>query len=371
MAPQRGTLRDAIVRVEEGPTGRLMLSGGFGSEAGALGAITLEESNFDIRNWPESWDDLWLGNAFRGGGQRFSLLLQAGTERSQYAIEFEEPAVGDGPYSAGISLYSRARIRNEFDETRTGIELSGGRGPSKFVRHELAVGFENIDISDTDALPDDISDDEGGHTKPFVRLRASEDRRDSRFMPTEGYYRVGELELSVGDVQVAKLRLLGEKYWVLSEQNGRDRHVLGLRGQFGAAVPLGGDVPVFERFYAGGFSTLRGFEFEGAAPSDPTTERLIGGESMLVGSLEYSFPIASSQQLRLVTFSDAGWVTEDLGEMLTGWDELRLSVGGGIRWQAPFLGTSTIEIDLAVPVVSQDDDQTQNLHFSLGAQRGF
>ncbi|MHC4789183.1 MAG: BamA/OMP85 family outer membrane protein, partial [Planctomycetota bacterium] len=370
LAPQPGPMRDAIVQVQEGPTGRLLIGAGVGSDSGLLGGITIEEDNFNFWNWPSSWDDLWRGNAFRGGGHRLSIVLRAGTERSFYSITFENPAVWNTEYSVGGSLYARGIARNEFDETRSGLSLTAGQSLSKFAERHLTVGYESIDIDDISAgSPAVILREKGTHSKAFVRLGASADRRDDRFLPTDGYFASADLELAAGDVETVKLELRGERYWTVKEQRGRHKHVVGVRGILGLIDSYSGDVPVFERFYAGGFSTLRGFEFEGVSPT--VAGKQVGGESMLIGSGEYSFPISEDDRVRLVGFCDAGWVSEDPGDVLTGLDDLRLSLGLGVRWQAPFLGRTAVEFDLATPLIKESGDDTQAFHFSIAAQRHF
>ncbi len=372
LEPREGALRDAVVRVEEGRTGRISLGGGIASESGLLAHLSVVEENFDLWNWPSSWDDLWRGNAFRGGGHKLSLLLSAGTRRSFYAIAFEDPAVWNTEYSFGTSIYSRGIAREEFDETRTGASVTVGQGLTKFLWRGVTAGYETIDVDNIgDAPPAVILRDEGSHSKPFVRFRALQDRRDDRYMPTEGHLAGAELELAAGDVETVKLELHARKYWTVRQERGRRKHVVGVRGRLGLVDSYSGDVPVFERFYAGGFSTLRGFEFEGVSPSDPATGAQIGGESMLLGSVEYSFPLSEEAGVRLVTFCDAGYVSKDVGDIFTGWDELRLSVGAGIRWQVAYFGPLVVEFDLAAPLLRESDDETQAYHFSFGLRQAF
>ena len=52
LEPDQGALRDAIVRVQEGATGKFMAGVGLGSDSGLLGQLSLSEENFDIANWP-------------------------------------------------------------------------------------------------------------------------------------------------------------------------------------------------------------------------------------------------------------------------------------------------------------------------------
>jgi outer membrane protein insertion porin family len=370
LAPGEGPLRDAIVRVEEGPTGRFLVSAGVGSDSGLLGGITVEEANFDISHWPSSWNDIWEGNALRGAGQRMSIVLQAGTKRSFYAISWENPSVDNSDYGVGTMLYSRGTVRSEFTETRTGANVTLTQHLWKFVRRYATVGYEFITVEDIpEDSPDVLKDAKGTHSKPYLRVGAAVDRRDSRFMPTDGYQAGVEAELSAGDAHAVKVTAQGEKYWTISQERGLHKQVLGVRGRIGLAQSYGGDLPVYERFYAGGFSSLRGFAFEGVSPAE--NGKLVGGDSLLTGSVEYSLPITEDDRLQLVTFCDAGYVGKRVADIVSGWSEPRASLGVGIRWQPPFLGPATIEIDLAAPILKQSQDKTQIISFSLGAEQRF
>ena len=66
-----------------------------------------------------------------------------------------------------------------------------------------------------------------------------------------------------------------------------------------------------------------------------------------------------------------GEYREDTGDVLSGFDELRASVGVGIRWLFPGLGNVPLMIDLAVPFIREDEDDAQAFHFSLGTMHTF
>ena len=70
----------------------------------------------------------------------------------------------------------------------------------------------------------------------------------------------------------------------------------------------GDDTPIFERYYAGGFSTIRGFAFRGVTPRDPVYGMGVGGDFQLLTSTQYLFPITADDMLRGVLFVDAGTV---------------------------------------------------------------
>ena len=71
--------------------------------------------------------------------------------------------------------------------------------------------------------------------------------------------------------------------------------------------------PVFERFYAGGFRSMRGFEFRGVGPVISGFE--IGGDFEWLNSLEYQVPILATDHLYGVVFVDSGAVERTVGTM--------------------------------------------------------
>ena len=82
---------DVVTSVEEGPTGRFMVSVGANSFQGLMGGISIWEKNFDLFNSPESWSDIVNSKAFRGGGQELRINLQAGTLINLMQVSLREP----------------------------------------------------------------------------------------------------------------------------------------------------------------------------------------------------------------------------------------------------------------------------------------
>lgn len=370
--PSERALRDAVVEVKEGKTGSLMFGAGVSSESGLLGQFQVTERNFDITNWPTSWRDFWEGNALRGGGQRLELQLSLGTESSSFLLSFSDPSVNNSEWSFSSRIFRHTQAWEEFDLTKTGFSLGTGRRFGRLTRHDFDVGYEFIDMSDVDddTPPEILKDDDSFH-KPYISGSVRRDTRDSTVEPTEGYITQLEGELAFVDIETVKLVADAARYWPVWEREDGERHVLRVSGRAGVIDSWTGDrVPVFERFYAGGRSSLRGFARWGVSPVEPIKEEQVGGESILLSSVEYSLP-AITRDLRLAAFMDAGYVKEDAEDLFTGWDEVRLSTGVGFRWTIPALGGLPLTVDLAVPLVQEDEDTTRNVHFSLGASHSF
>ena len=70
--------RDVNILVDEKKTGSISFGVGFSSVDSIVGNISLEQTNFDITNWPR----------FTGAGQRFSSRLQLGSERTDFSLSW-------------------------------------------------------------------------------------------------------------------------------------------------------------------------------------------------------------------------------------------------------------------------------------------
>ena len=373
LEPDEGVWRDAVVRVKEGPTGTIFFGGGFSTQSGAIGQIAFRERNFDIANWPTSWRSLFQGNALRGGGQQLSVSLMLGTERSDLSLSFRDPVVyiGDSEHSFGATIYALTTARENFDERRIGASVSLGKRLTTYTSTEVTASVQSIDIDDVDASAAlEIQGDAGTYTKPFVEVSYGIDRRDNPFVPSEGYQARAALEVAGADIQTIKLTGHAERYWTAAELEGWGKHIFSLSGTASVLEGYGGRIPVFERLYAGGMGSLRGFDYAGVSPVDPATGDQVGGESLLTMSAQYSVPLISDD-LRLAVFVDAGYVGEKAQDVFSGWDELRASTGVGLRWRIPGFAEAALAFDLAVPLKKEEFDDTRSFHFSIGGMHTF
>ena len=350
---------DVLVRVEEAETGNLILGAGVSSNSGLLGNISLIQRNFDLTDWPKSPQEFWRGESFRGAGQLFQIVLEPGTELQRYRIDFREPHIADSDYSLSTSLFYFERERDSYDEQRVGGTIGFGKELRENLEGFLNLRLENIDISDVDAgVPKDVLDVKGSSGLTSVEVGLVKDTTDSLLFPTEGYRLSGSVEQAGalgGDYTFTKFNVDGRRYWTVTRDVLDRRSVLALRGRTGF---IGGDAPIFERFYAGGQGSIRGFEFRGVGPKKNDT--FIGGDFLALASAEYSFPIFE-KNLSGVLFLDTGTVEPNLS--LSTW---RASVGFGVRFTVPFFGPVPFTLDFGFPISKEGDDETQIFSFSIG-----
>ena len=132
--------------------------------------------------------------------------------------------------------------------------------------------------------------------------------------------------------------------------------MLGIRTQVAVA---GTNAPVFERFYAGGIRSFRGFSFRGVGPFE--NNLAIGGTFSFLNTIEYQIPVLPSDKMFLVAFVDHGTV-----ESKVTIKDYRVSVGAGLRIAIPALGPLPLALDFALPLVKGPGDHKQLFNFSVG-----
>jgi outer membrane protein insertion porin family len=354
---------DLYPEVSETQTGRIMFGVGINSDAGLVGNIVIDEQNFDISRLPSSWEDVRSGRAFRGDGQRFRLEAAPGTEVQRYVISFGEPYLFDSQvgYSISASYYER-RFR-DWDEERVALRQS----LSYQLRPDLtltgAIRAEEITISDPRVpTPPELAEVVGDNELYGFKAQLTHDTRDSPFLPTEGHIIELAFEQVIGTFDYPRETIEARQYFLMRQRpDGSGRHVLSMGGQVGFS---GSDTPLYDHFFAGGYSTLRGFDFRGASPK--SGDVIVGGEFQLLGTVEYMFPITADDMLKGVAFVDFGTVEEKI--RIEG-DDFRVAPGVGLRITVPALGPAPIALDLAFPIADEEGDDRQVFSFFVGALR--
>lgn len=360
---------DVVLRVREARTGSIIVGGGVSTAAGFFGNIALTQRNFDILDLPRSWRDFFEGRAFTGAGQTFSVSVQPGRQRSSYSVEFVEPYLFGFPVILGVELAARDRQREDWLETRRGGRVTLGYRITQDLIFRTTYRFERVHVADLeiDAPPDAIAV-AGTNYVGSVRFGLGYDQNliDRHFVVYGGYaanayYEVAHKSLG-SDFDFQRAGVSGNWQKLLVAWPGEHKWVLALRADVGWQESLDGDpVPIFERFFAGGPNSLRGFRFRTVSPQ--FNDKPIGGNFMALGGVEVSFPLALDI-LRGVVFLDAGGAiarTRDFDDS----NNLRVAAGFGFRLRVPVF-PAPVALDFAFPLRKARDDDPQVFSFSVG-----
>jgi prepilin-type N-terminal cleavage/methylation domain-containing protein len=135
-----------------------------------------------------------------------------------------------------------------------------------------------------------------------------------------------------------------------------------LRGTAGTVRQYGGEkVPIYERFFVGGITTVRGFKYGEAGPKDEVTEDVIGGTNELIFNTEWIFPIYKPAGLKGVLFFDAGHGFDDSKGFFG--NGIRTAAGFGVRWFSPL---GPIRLELGFNLNPKEGERGNVFDFSMG-----
>lgn len=163
-------------------------------------------------------------------------------------------------------------------------------------------------------------------------------------------------------LQGAYQPLLSDLSFIQPVVRGKLIHGLGERGR----LLVRGDVgttwvsdfdkfPASLRFFAGGDNSVRGYDLDKIGPVNREGD-VIGGKHLLVGSLEYEYPLWW-EKWSVAVFVDSGDAFDDTPDLKTG-------VGFGVRWQSP---VGPVRVDLASGLDRPPGDIIR-LHLSIGPE---
>ena len=358
---------DINVSAMEGRTGRLMFGAGVNSDAGIVGSFVWDERNFNLFRPPQTFADIIEGRAWRGGGQKFRLEAAPGNTVSRYALSWTDPYFMYSDYSLSVSGFYFNRFYPDWDETRLGGRVSVGRQITPEWSVNGALRLEDVEINNprlvtgqTTSVPE-LEKARGSNFLSTVRGSLSHDTRDSSLMPSDGHFYDLAFEQAFGDFNYPRWEGEARQYFtVYNRADGSGRHVLTLAGNMGWS---GKDTPVFERYYAGGFQSFRGFAFRGVTPRGADNIST-GGTFQMLGTAEYRVPVTADDMVNMVVFSDIGTVERDVS-----FDNFRVTVGVGLRVVVPAMGPVPLAFDFGFPVKSQSYDDERIFSFYVGINR--
>ncbi|MFQ5463920.1 MAG: outer membrane protein assembly factor BamA [Phycisphaerae bacterium] len=354
--------RDIVIDVQETErSGDVIFGLGVTSNSGVVGTINLDFKNFDLADPPRTWKELWKFRSFHGGGQRLRVELQPGTDVSRFRVDFTEPYFMDKPIRFDLSGFVFVRGRDGYDESRGGVTVSLGKRFETGFLHgwsgEVSLRLERTQVDNVDLFAArEIRDDEGANFLSSVKVSLLRDRTDNFFLPTTGdRLRISYEQFGILGGDFGFGRLISSYTWYKTVKTDRfDRKsVLRLSAEGGTII---GDAPVFERFFAGGTGSLRGFQFRGVGERSGIDNNNIGGDFLVLLGAEYSYPLIA-ENVRGHVFLDTGTV---------GSGAYRASIGVGIRIILNLFGPLPLEFNLAAPIGSDSDDETQVFSFLIG-----
>jgi len=360
----QGDTMDLNIRVKEKNTGMFMIGAGYSAVDQAVIMAQISQQNF------------------LGYGQELSLKASLGSKTNNYELSFTEPWLFDMPLwcKADLWKYDKEYDSYKLDTAGSGLTL-GHRLFEKvfgYVGYRLSV--DRIKITNHYWIPEYIRQEQGQRITSSVTVTLARDTTNDMIFPSKGT----KTSISVqhagipfgGDSEFT--RYSGSAAWYRPIYK---EIVFGARGRIGYLQSnRGKSLPLYERYVLGGINSLRGLRYIG--PEDEMVLRMrysesgqplgyetiknpvgtsdvMGGTSMLAGSLEIVFPLIKDAGMKGVVFYDTG----------NAWnghyrpDDLRHTCGAGIRWQSPI---GPLRLEYGYVLDRRDNEGNGRWEFTIG-----
>jgi len=355
--PGRRNLR---IAVREGRTGQLTFGAGFSSlERGTIFA-EVSQSNFDLFN---------RRSLFQGDGQKFRLRLQLGQQSNEAVLTFEEPWLFQRELALGFTLFRTSSDYNSayYREVDAGATVYLRKRLFELVEGTLSYSYQVITIDEISSQANfTIQSLAGDNQVSRVAFTLLRDTRDKIVNTTHGNYFTGTIAVAGGALGGSednyKLEVRGSQFFQIFE---RQTQVLSLIGRLGIIENFGAstDVPYYSKFYLGGPTTLRGFEYNDVSPRDGSSFGIpLGGKSYGFFSAEYSLDIVSP--VRVAVFYDAGFVNSSAYDFSPAHYNDNFGIGLHL-----FVAGSPLALDFGIPLTGDKFNKKGNqFNFSFGTR---
>lgn len=348
------------VNVKEKPTGTFSIGGGYSSLDGFVGQGSVQQANLF------------------GLGLKSNASASIGGKSSTYSLGVTDPYFLDTKWSVGADVYRTERQFVDYTKRATGGDIKAGYQLSDTLGTFLLYKLEKASIMkksfallETRRLyPDLVTANDS--TTSSVTASISRNTTDYRIDPSSGMTNSLSVEFAGLGGTNRYLRYIAQTAQFFPVGLGT---VFMVRGTFGQIAEMGAKIPIDQKFYLGGISTVRGYGGRTISPykitpqvngvtGEPTgTQRAyIGGDTEVVLNVEYTLPLLKEAGVKGVLFFDAGNADDGVGKVFSG---ILASYGFGIRWFSPI---GPLRLEYGIPLnPRQGIDKSGKLEFSIGS----
>ncbi len=344
---------DVNLSLNEKPSGSLMVGVGYSGGDGMLFNASVSQENF------------------LGTGKRVSTEINSSKVNTVYSFSHTDPYFTLDGVSQSMRLSyrqtdaSQANLANYIADVWGG-SLTYGIPLSEYNTARVGLGYESTSIKTTSLTPQvylaylAVNSDKFDITK--LTLGWTHDTRNKTVFATNGMMESLSVEITTPNSGLNFYKVSSNTKWLYpftKQLTVSFDAELAYADSFNQTT----DVPFFEKYYAGGAHSVRGYRTNTLGPKDNTVN--LGGNFRVVGTGELVFPppfSPDSSAVRMSLFWDIGNVFADIGSYDSA--ELRQSVGVSLIWLSP---VGPLSFSLSEPLNNKPGDRTEKFQFTLGS----
>lgn len=353
--PGSDDLVDINFTLKERPPGSVQIGVGFSGSQGFLVTGSLTHSNF------------------LGTGNRVALSVDNNSISRSFNFSWTDPYFTEDGVSQTISTFFRKsegviRFSSGFSSNVIGANLTYGLPLSEFTALRAGGGVQETAIEtfangSSDEVLRFVVANGSRYTIFQARTGISRDTRNRTIFASRGSLHQFNLDLAVpgSDVEFFSGIYTGQQYVPIYKKMFAELNAsLGYADGYGDTT----EIPPFERFFAGGPRTVRGFREGTLGPRD-SFNNPFGGKVRTTAQMELVIPLpfeTDSRSTRFSAFFDIGNAFNELEDFEP--NLLRQSAGLAFRWFTPFLGI--LNLSYAFPLNERPEDEVDRFQITFG-----
>lgn len=294
--------------------------------------------------WDVSWRlrgtaEFIRSNVFGSAGQA-SLVGQYSLADKRAVLSWEQPYFFGLPVVTSWNTWVEQIYRESYTSDGKGMSMTTIKRVSENVMFLASLKWAETTLIDLQVEPNEVDRQFSPYSVTSLTGSFIWDRRNDPINPHRGSFLSLALEkafpLLEDESNYVKTFIRNQHYVpILSEVIFNMTFRLG----FGGGKM---NIPIHERFFAGGSNSFRGERFDELGPVDEVSGKPVGGEALLLLNFEVTFPIFSTlRDLRGTFFYDVGNVFERIEDIAL--VSMQNAVGFGIRYRTP-LGPIRLEL---------------------------
>ena len=344
------------ISAEEAKPKEFGLALGYGSYTGAIVGASYRDRNLF------------------GYGRPISTLAEWSERGYKWEILWEDPYFFDSDFGFKAKIGALTFDFDGYSKFETGLRLDFTRQITKQYEVGLVLSARHVDV--TSAEIDSVLLGDTSYFVSSIGLTQSLDLRDSKVNPSRGFVFDNTFDFATNALgsNVDFIRSTARMTYFIpighAPEPGHIDHrtLLALGARAGIIHPTNGDdtvaeIPIDERFFSGGSTTVRSFAERDLGPKDH--DHPIGGEFFSVFNVEYTFPLYG--ELLGAVFFDAGNLLPNSADpfehVTAGLEDMRYAVGFGLRYKLPI---GPVRIDYGYNPDRREGEDVGAFHFSFG-----
>lgn len=364
LVPGTDDMVDLEVSVEERLSGSFNIGAGFSQSQGLLFNVGLTQENL------------------LGTGQNLAVTINTDSANTVYNVSFTDPYYTTDGVSRTMSLAFAKRDAakeeiNNFQTDSYSANINYGIPLTEYSTFRLGYGLSQVDLLLSSVNPsleasEFIVDHGDSYTNLLLNASYTYDTRNRTVFASKGNSQTLALNLSApgSDLEFYKFAYLTKFYFGLTD----DLTVL-LRTNLAYGNGYGelNELPFYERYFAGGLRTVRGYNSNSLGPRDDFGTAK-GGNFRITAGADFIFPIPFVEKppssVRLSAFYDIGNVfletapTYNSSEDGFSYEELRASAGLSFVWLAPI---GPLRFSWSKALNDVEGDHLRVFQFSIGS----